>query len=59
MSLLVMAVIRKKPTTAVMTNLYDIIRKTIHDKDAYYTPEQVEALKQDNNNVFLNERKTK
>ena len=54
-----MAVIRKKPTTAVMTNLYDIIRKTIHDKDAYYTPKQVEALKQDKNNVFLNERKTK
>lgn len=54
-----MAVIRKTPTTAVMTNLYDIIRKTIHDVDAYYTPTQVEALKQDNNNVFLKERKTK
>ena len=53
-----MAVIRKKPTTAVMTNLYDTIRKTIHDVDAYYTPEQVEALKQDKNNIFL-ERKTK
>lgn len=42
-----------------MTNLYDIIRKTIHDKDAYYTPKQIEALKQDNNNVFFKGRKTK
>lgn len=54
-----MAVTRKKPTTAVMTNLYDIIRKTIQDVDAYYTTEQIEALKQDNNNIFLEERKTK
>lgn len=48
-----MAVKRKQPTAPILTNLYDIIRKTIHDTDAYYTPEQIEALKQDTNNIFL------
>ena len=54
-----MAVTRKVPTAPVLTNLYDTIRKTIQDTDAYYTTEQIEALKQDNNNIFLEERKTK
>ena len=48
-----MAVKRKIPTAAVMTNLYDIIRKSIHDIDAYYTDEQIKALKSNPNNVFL------
>lgn len=42
-----------------MTNLYNIIRKTIHDVDAYYTDEEIEALKNNPNNIFLEERKTK
>jgi len=51
---------RNKPTAAILTNLYDIIKKTIQDVDAYYTDEQTEALKQDPRNIFLNqERKTK
>jgi len=51
---------RNKPTAAILTNLYDIIKKTIQDVDAYYTDEQTEALKQDPRNNFLNqERKTK
>ncbi len=58
MSLLSMSVTRKKPTTAVLTNLYDIIKRTIQDNDAYYTKEQIEALKQDKSNIFL-ERKSK
>ena len=53
-----MAVTRNTPTAPILTNLYDIIRKTIPDKDAYYTAEQIKALKQDKNNIFL-ERKTK
>lgn len=53
-------IIRSKPTAATLTNLYDIIKKTIRDVDAYYTDEQTEALKQDPRNIFLNqERKTK
>ena len=51
-----MAVTRKKPTAAVLANLYNIIKKTIHDEDAYYTQEQIEALKQDKSNVFLSEK---
>lgn len=42
-----------------MTNLYNTIRKTIHDVDAYYTDEEIEALKNNPNNIFLEERKTK
>ena len=53
-------VTRSKPTVAVMTNLYNTIRETIQDADAYYTTEQIKALKQDPNNIFLkDERKTK
>lgn len=54
-----MAVIRKKPTALILTNLYNTIRKTIHDVDAYYTDEEIEALKNNPNNIFLEERKTK
>lgn len=53
-----MAVKRKTATAPVLTNLYDIIRKTIHDADAYYTPEQIEALKQDKTNIFLKTKGT-
>ena len=41
------------PTVAVMTNLYNIIKETIQDEDAYYTTYQTEALKKDPNNIFL------
>lgn len=54
-----MAVIRKQPTAPILTNLYNTIRKTIHDLDAYYTDEEIEALKNNPNNIFLEERKTK
>ena len=55
-----MAVIRQQPTALVLSNLYDIIRKTIQDADAYYTDEQIMALKENPNNVFIkDERKTK
>lgn len=53
-----MAVIRQMPTAAVLTNLYNIIRTTIHDVEAYYTDEQAEALKQDTNNIFLKIERT-
>ena len=54
-----MAVRRNTPTAPILTNLYDIIRKTIYDIDAYYTDEEIEALKNNPNNIFLDERKTK
>ena len=53
-------IIRQEPTPAVLANLYETIRKTIQDTDAYYTTDQLEALKENPNNIFLKqERKTK
>lgn len=55
-----MAVYRGQPTAAVLTNLYNIIKETIQDTDAYYTAEQIKALKENPNNIFLKqERKNK
>ena len=48
-----MAVKRNTPTAAVLINLYDIIRKIITDPNAYYTTEQIKALKNNPNNIFL------
>ena len=50
---------RSTPTVAVMTNLYNIIHETIQDKDAYYTQEQIDNLREDPNNVFLQLNKKK
>ena len=44
---------RSKPTVAVLSNLYKTIQETIKDKDAYYTQEQIEALKKNPNNKFI------
>ena len=44
---------RNTPTAATLSNLYDVIREVVKDKSAYYTPEQVEGLKQDKSNIFL------
>lgn len=48
---------RSTPTAATLTNLYDIIKKTIQDVDAYYTDEQAKALKQDPGNIFFKEER--
>ena len=42
-----------------MTNLYDTINKLYTSSEYYYTEEEIEALKQNPNNIFLDERKTK
>jgi len=44
---------RSKPTAAVLTNLYDYINKTFHDTDLYYTKEELEKLKNNDNYIFL------
>lgn len=41
------------PTVAVMTNLYNIIKETIQDNEAYYSLEQIDELKKNPNNIFL------
>lgn len=38
---------------AALENLYTVIREIFKDSDVYYSAEEVEKLKQDANNVFL------
>ena len=46
-------IIRNTPTAAVLTNLYDFINKTFQDKDLYYTKEETQELKKNENYIFL------
>ena len=48
-----MIVIRNEPNAAVLSNLYDIIRETITEKDAYYSDEEVKALKENEENIIF------
>lgn len=47
---------RKAPTATTLENIYKAIRSVIKDERAYYSSEQLEALKKDENAVFV-ERK--
>ncbi len=44
---------RSTPTATVLTNLYDYINKTFQDTDLFYTKEETQALKNDENYIFL------
>ena len=44
---------RSKPTVAVLSNLYSVIQEAIQDEKAYYTKEQIEEMKKNPNNNFL------
>ncbi len=46
-------IIRKKPSYAVLTNLYDTIRELIKDEKFYYTSTEQEELKKDKSNIFI------
>ena len=48
---------RNTPTAAVLTNLYDYINKTLQDADLYYTKEETQELKKDENYIFLERSK--
>lgn len=53
-------IIRKKPSYAVMTNLYDTIRELIKDDTFYYTSQELEKIRKDKSNIFITkENKTK
>ena len=45
--------IRKTATYSVLKNIYDTINDIMGNKDIYYTPEEVEDLKNNTSNVFL------
>ena len=44
---------RNTPTAATLTNLYDYINKTFQDADLFYTKEETQELKKDENYIFL------
>jgi hypothetical protein len=46
-------IIRSKPTAATLSNLYDFINKTFQDNDLFYTKEETEKLKENDNFIFL------
>ena len=49
---------RNTPTAATLTNLYDFINKTFQDTDLYYTKEETEKLKENENYIVLERGKT-
>ena len=51
-------VIRGKPTKGKLENIYKTIHKLITNHECYYTPEQIKKLKLNEENVFLERRKT-
>lgn len=60
MNLIKVKVVKNEPTTAILTNLYDFINATFQDSDLFYNSDEVEELKKNPNNIFLNqERKIK
>lgn len=44
---------RNTPDAAILSNLYDFINETIQDKEAYYTEEETEKLREDKNIIFI------
>lgn len=50
-------VIRGKPNEIKLLHIYNTIQKLIDNKECYYTEEQIENLKKDKKNIFLERRK--
>lgn len=48
-----MIIRRNTPDAAILSNLYDFINETIQDKEAYYTEEETEKLREDKNIIFI------
>lgn len=46
---------RSTPTAATLENIYTVVREII-PTDVYYSADQVEELKEDKNNIFLERR---
>lgn len=46
---------RSTPTAATLENIYTVVREII-PTDVYYSADQVEELKKDKNNIFLERR---
>ena len=46
-------VIRGKPDVNKLNHIYNTIQKLIDNKECYYTEEEIENLKKDEKNIFL------
>lgn len=49
-------VIRGKPTVSKLEHIYNTIQKLIDNKECYYTETEIENLKRDKKNIFLEKR---
>ena len=50
-------VIRGKPNASKLRQIYNTIQKIIDNQECYYTEEEIEKLRKDENNIFLEKRK--
>lgn len=50
-------VIRGTPNENKLKHIYNTIQRLIDNQECYYTPEEIENLKKDEKNIFLERRK--
>jgi len=46
-------IIRGTPNASKLTHIYNTIQRLIDNKECYYTEEEIENLKKDEKNIFL------
>lgn len=46
-------IIRQEPTQEILEHIYKTIQKNITNQQCYYTEEEIEKLKLNNNNNFI------
>lgn len=50
-------IIRGTPTVGKLKHIYNTIQRLIDNQECYYTKEEIEKLKKDEKNIFLERRK--
>lgn len=46
-------IIRGTPTSSKLTHVYNTIQRLIDNQECYYTKDEIEKLKKDEKNIFL------
>lgn len=46
-------IIRQQPTASVLSNIYDICNRLFSDEKCFYSEQEWEQEKQNENNIFL------
>ena len=49
-------IIRGKPNEDKLRHIYNTIHKLIDNQECYYTEEEIEKLKKDKKNIFIEKR---